>query len=298
MNAKVLWTIGILVGMGVAPLWANDGVQLVMEKAVYKAGANGDVKFTVRNTGSVNLKVMSWAVLEGTTVVYSPASLGSVTLKPGQTKTLQWSKKDSYGKWVKAGSYQIKVGPILGATHSGLYHSVTVALTPSGKIAGNSRFPLEVGNEWKYRNTDELRVTKVTKRESSGWTFLQNPPAGTGWVFLTGSAKPVFYAWDGTKAVVLFRFGEKSGTQWTTTFPYLSKLRVGAAEESLDTYVGTFAGCYRIETVPSLQAFWFAAGIGPVQQRLQFITSPKPFKLASAKLKGSDGKWYTIANPS
>lgn len=64
-------------------------------------------------------------------------------MAPNESKTYEWDKKNSSGAYVSAGSYTIRLG-----TYSTPIK--TIALTPSGKIAGNIPFPLSMGNEWVY----------------------------------------------------------------------------------------------------------------------------------------------------
>jgi len=212
------------------------------------------------------------------------------------------------GKLVPKGSYTIEVGQLwLGGAQ--FTRSVTVALTPSGTIAGTNSFPLAVGNEWNYSASSSIgsplsSMRVVQKWPNSNWFKVTNLIGMDRWATHQGAAKPTLFVIPHplAKTIIqpLFRFRQKVGFKYTTSLESFTYLMVGAKNETVVTPVGTFTGCYRIDVVISTiadggyMAFWFAPGVGLVQYKRLWIGGPKLYKLESAKIQGSDNQQYGI----
>jgi len=71
-----------------------------------------------------------------------------------------------------------------------------------------------------------------------------------------------------------------------------AKMKVVALNETVSTPAGTFVGCYRLDLVTGTgyRSFSFAPGVGLVR----FVKGSLTWKLHRAKIKGSDGEWYTL----
>jgi hypothetical protein len=244
-----------------------------------------------------------WTIYKGNQLVHSHISimiLGSIA--PGQSKTWIWDMKNMSGKLVPAGSYTIKVGQLwLGDAQ--FTRSVTVALTPSGKLAGSSFFPLAVGNEWNYSTFPSIgspgglfEKMKVTTK-SGIWHKVTNLLGNDRWAKLSGGLYPTLSIWGPGD---LFRFNRPVGYTYTVNNQWFTKLKVGAKNVTVMTPAGTFKDCYRIDVAASAMAdagygsFWFAPGVGLVQYETIWIGGSKLYKLDSAKIRGSDNKLYVI----
>lgn len=276
-----------------APQNPYDKLKLTVQRAVYTVDGPDTVKVTLQNIGGTTLSSpSSWSVHD----VYAPLSL---TLKPWEWATYTWDKKDRFGKTVPPGSYRIQAGPTWNGTRWET-QAATVALTPSGRIAGSKWFPLAVGNSWYYtgeRESNELYVDY----ETFGWSHTRGEPLWNLSLKYWGAPFSTLYVWSGMKANPLFRFGRVPGTEWSSPTPSMKRLRVGATDVAVVTPVGTFPGCYRIDVIQSVpwdgrefRSLWFHPGVGLVAYRLRTPTYESVLRLRRAKIRGSDGRWYTL----
>ncbi len=279
-------------------------VRLSTNQPVYKVGT-GSVTFTLKNEGTqpVQMGVAPWSIWRGSTQVRNagPQILILVLLAPGQSKSWTWDKTDLGGKAVAAGTYTIKVGP-LWIGNSSFTRSLDIALTPSGKIAGTSSFPLAVGNEWKYSaGPSSNQKTKVTAQwTNSSWYKVTNLVGYDQWAQLSGSDLWVIpHPMSMAPTSLLFRFNRPLGYTFTGGS---KKWKVGATNETVVTPAGTFTGCYRLDFVlPTnavLGAYYksllFAPGVGMVGYTHVTFEGTSVFRLKKLKLKGADGKVYII----
>lgn len=299
--------------VAVAP---SEKVSLAAEKAVYNSNASDPVKFTLKNNGQTSVTLSTptpWSIWSGSKLVFSPISLMVLsTLGAGQSKTWSWDRKDMTGKKVGPGTYTIKVGTIWSGSSS-FSKSVAVALTPTGKLAGSSSFPLAVGNEWKYQPGPSIvfpgpfgETTKVTSK-SGDWYKVSGLLGATRSAKMSGVTYPTlsvmsFVGGDAWASKPLFRFNRALGYSYKVEVEPLlfHKLKVGAKNATVVTPAGTFTGCYRLDALENVGAdigytsFWFAKGVGLVQYGKIKFWGESLYQLSSAKIKGSDGKFYTI----
>lgn len=320
MGCAVAVALVVLVGgwaraqaqVAVAP---SEKVGLTAEKAVYNSNASDAVKFTLKNAGSTTVFLSTpspWSVFSGTKLVFAPISLQVIAkLDPGQSKTWSWDRKDMNGKKVGPGTYTVKVGTIWSGSSS-FSKSVSVALTPTGKLAGSSSFPLAVGNQWVYTSGPLIGVpggfsetSKVTSK-SGNWYKVTSLVGADRWAHLNAAVQPTLYVvsklYPPTISSPLFRFNRALGYSYKVEIDSLlfHKLKVGAKNETVVTPAGTFTGCYRLDALENVGAdigygsFWFAKGVGLVQYGKIKFWGEDLYQLTSAKIKGSDGKVYTI----
>ncbi|MBI2900498.1 MAG: hypothetical protein HYY17_09950 [Planctomycetes bacterium] len=278
------------------------GVKLQAEKPVYKAGVAGDVKFTLTNNTADTITLSTptpWSISKDDKLVYAPFSimiLGSVA--PGQSKTWTWNKKGYGDEWVGAGTYTIKVG-LIWAGGDPFSLTCDVALTPNGKLAGTSRFPLAVGNEWTYVSEMSQQETMKVAYKWGDWYWVKKLVGGSRWAHMSSSWQPtliVTTASDSTSP--LFRFNRPVGYTYKVNVGFIKKMKVGGTDETVNTPAGTFTGCYRLDVAENgamdagYGSFWFAPGVGLVQYTTIWIGGQHTYRLHHAKIKGSDGKTY------
>lgn len=287
-------------------------VKLTTDRPVYKLGS-GMVTLTLTNGGTGTIGTNSpnpWVIYRGDQIVFAPISILIVgSLTPGQSKSWGWDMKDMGGLPVTAGSYTVKVGPLWsGYTgNSGFSLSKTIALTPSGKIAGSSRFPLKVGNEWNYgavTSSGGLNQSMKVTTKSENWYKVTNLVGMNRWARLTSSSKPTLFvsSQPSDPSARLFRFNQPVGYTYTTNMETFTQLKVGAIDETVETPAGMFLGCYRLDVAASTIAdggygsFWFAPGVGLVQYSKPWIGGTNFYRLVSVTIQGSDGKVYTLSH--
>lgn len=289
------WTIaGWIAAAGAIYASESTPVDLVPEYPVYRAGTPGPIKLQIKNTGTKFVVVYGWQVRKGSTWIYGSPPLGqNGFLDPGRSLTIAWDKRRSNGSWVPAGSYRIVAYLRVGNEES-RYCSLTVALTSTGKLAGTNPYPLAVGNRWSYRKADGTEWVSQVTASGNGWYYMTKPPAGTGWVILTGTARPVLWVWDGSKAQFLFHFFEPTGATWSTGLLGYKTLRIHAARESVLTPLARFDDSISIRNDPYDTARWFVRGLGMVRDLYYFAWIPYDSRLVGAKIRGSDGSWYTL----
>lgn len=309
-----------------------DELVLSTDKAVYEAGVGGSGRVSTSVLGNPNQEglvlvsvannlpnpVSFWPgikVTQGTKIVLDTFGPFLIPLGSGQKMIVgEWDKKDERGKFVPAGTYTIS-GAILLEDGSTKYVSTTIALTPTGRIAGTSLFPLAVGNAWVYeREGGEVefmqappsQMMKVTSIKN-GWASVENLAFQSRSVRMTGGmTKPTLQTKTEKTVRDLFRFhGQKY-----QPYPFLAPddvlqgiLTVDMKDEDIvTTPAGTFTGCTRVTVVESMSgydtsydSFWFTPGIGLVQYSfLNWTGDSMRYSLSRATLKGSDGKTYTI----
>lgn len=284
-------------------------VKLTSDRPVYKRGSPTGVKFTLTNGSSQQVAVGPWTIGNGSQPVFEFNLLGMELIAPGQSKSWTWNMKDTGGKLVPAGSYKIEGTVWIGDAY--FNRSITVALTPSGKLAGTNPFPLAVGNEWIYVSGPAVGAPgglpesmKVTKKWGfSGWHTVSNLAGGERRVRLVGAWKPTLYLMvQGLMPFTspLFRFNLPVGATYAVNMQFIKKLKVGAKNETVVTPAGTFQGCYRLDVVPTsgtapgFGSFWFAPGVGLVQYSKPMFIGAQVFKLQFAKVTGSDKKSYSF----
>lgn len=304
--------VGALLVAGNAWAQEESKVTLVAQKAIYKVGSGASVTaggstegvtVTLFNGSSQTVNLSSaypLTVKKNGVIVWAPyAILVLKPVAPGKSESFTWDKIDANTSWVKPGTYTITIGPLwLG--NQMLYRSVDVALTSTGKLAGTSRFPLAVGNQWAYAfGSGSAASMKVTKK-SGQWFGVKNLIGlGDRWARLNGVAQPTLLVKEGS-AKPFFRFNCPVGYTYAVNLGAVNKFKVGTVNATVATPAGTFTGCYRLDSVGSYIAdagygsFWFAPGIGLVQYSEIWIGGEKLYKLRSAKIKGSDGATYLI----
>jgi len=296
-------------------------VKLVASQPVYDYYESEDgVQFTLTNGTSQTLTMSSsepWTIHKDNQLVYFPTPYSSQgQIDPGQSKIWVWYMEDANGDAVPAGSYTIKVGPLsLGNVQ--FTRSVTVALTPTGKIAGSSSFPLAVGNEWNFvagpaasffGGPGIYSSTKVAKK-SGAWYWIKDLVGKDRWAQLSGGFYPTLSVMamvggDGNKSVPFFHFNWPPGYSYTVQAAPLTgvTLKMGSKHDTLQTPVGTFENCYRLDVqYPFMvfigiryKSFWFAPGVGLVGYNKSTLDGLLTFRLESAKIKGSNGKFYSL----
>jgi len=301
---KVLTVISILIGAA-ARSEAHQS-SLSTDKPVYTVGGIDPVEITLVHNGLPSSASLSWSIKFGSrTVLKAPKGILG-PLAPGEKRTWKWNKKNSFGKSVKSGTYTVVV-----SDGSQINAALMIALTPSGRIAGASWFPLMAGNRWTYDHASsdglgpQQSMKVLTKNIDSDWYLVENLAGIYGWAHMAGGALPILYAGSPASfatAHPLFRFEQPLKYAYPLSFPAFppgSIMRVKAVNQSVVTPAGTFHGCYRLDVQPpgSLWAtmkFYFAPGIGLVQyerfQTFEFVIH----RLHQATLRGTDGVWYTI----
>ncbi len=291
-------------------------VYLKPEKSVYNANDSDPVKFTLKNDETSALffsTVMPWSVKSGTTVVFMPYSGGLLSsLGAGQAKTWSWDRRDMNGAKVGAGTYKIKVYFSMGSV--ALTKSVFVAITPNGLIAGVSRFPLSVGNQWIYGIGNSIgnpgyvtETSEVTAKSGGDWYKVKGLVGAARWAKLSGATFPKLFVLGvtgGSAATprLLFGFNRPLGYSYTINVPgtFIQELEVGETNETVVTNAGTFTGCYRLDAMQSFgtnsgySSFWFARGIGLVQYGKVTLGGTKLYRLHSARVQSWNGKFYSI----
>lgn len=283
-------------------------VLLTTEQAVYKKGSSEGVTITLKNEGSVSVVWYGpWSVWKDGWAVYEPtAFLGPILLKPGYSKTWNWNLKDGSGKAVPSGSYTIRVEAMwIDSPSFGVKR--TIAVTPSGKLAGSNKFPLAAGNQWSYVSGPGLGgfasapVWVTVTGKLGSWFWVQGLLGGDWYVKRTGTVYPTLYVKYQDKSAVLFRFNRWTGYSYEVSVPPLmgKKLRVGATKATVLTPVGEFKNCYRLDVVGQTgvgyKSFWFAPGVGLVAYDMYTPNEIVAYRLQTATVKGSDGKFYTIS---
>lgn len=290
------------------------------DKPVYQTGGSGKVSMTLKNNGSTIVLLTShdaWSVKKDGQLVYAPVQLmiwpSPYPLNPGKSMTYHWYKKDSFGLPVPSGSYTIEIGigNVGGAPLQTLKR--TIALTPTGKLAGTGMFPLAVGNKWTYdAHTTPLEIfldpqsMEVTKKAGSSY-LVTNLEETTRWVKMVGSSKPILRVSAGLFTPIVgdfFHFKQPLNHVYTATALGNTKMIVVGVNEVVETPAGKFTGCYRLSTVtpPGLldgpkTIYTFAPGVGLVRYGTYGLGSvTTTYSLGYAKIKGTDGKWYTIGS--
>lgn len=304
----------VLALLAALPAVAEDtsNVALTTDKPVYKAEAGGDILIRFKNVGpaEVGLKhAKSWRITNavGTKLISAgSAILIPLPLSSGQEKSWTWDKKDSSGKFVKPGSYLVQVD-FWTPEGSPSTRSCWIALTPTGKLAGTSRFPLSVGNEWVFSpsNNTGLITTRVISKLGS-WFKIESLLVMTRWVHMS-SGPPVLSTafWTTDPLQVLFRFSLPQGSTYSVKVAGMWKMKVGSVKDTVVTPAGTFENCYRLDVIylppkPSswgYHSFHFAPGVGMVQFKTFTVTSavaPVSYKLLRARIKGTNGKVYRM----
>jgi len=262
-------------------------VRLTASEPVYKRGSAGGVQFTLTNGTSQTL-IMStpnpWSIYRGSQAVFSPISimvLGQIA--PGKSKTWSWNMKDMSGKLVPPGSYTIKVGQLwLG--NDQFARSITVAVTPTGKIAGSSPFPLALDNEWGYVAGPGLfggpgsYSTTTVVSNSGTWYSIKNVVGKDRWAKLSGGSKPTLFVMakvggDGVMSVPFFRFNRPLGYTYTV---------LG------DALAGPFHQLGGRDPVFFHRQFFSVAHLSPGNQHTNFFISrtaaSRPTKIARAMI--------------
>lgn len=297
----------------------SDGLKLATDKPVYRSGAKGELTITLSNHTSEPVMVPNsapWRIRKGASLVYVPAAkMMTGTLAPGQTRTYTWNKKGSNGKFAGAGGYTIEVGPVASKTLR-----QTVALTPSGHMAGSRRFPLQVGNQWVFERQGKsiakdypaMKSMRVKAKNASGWHKVTNLAGKIRWVRIAGGTLKARIKTSVTDA---FQFNRPLGHEWdfdaaesmseieAENDRLIGTLKVGALNETVVTPAGRFS-CTRVDMaepgsggyeVINSKSFWFAPGVGLVQYSLEhWDTTIVTYALHHAVIRGSDKKTYTI----
>ena len=274
-------------------------VLLTTDAPIYKIGA-GSVKIAVQNIGTSAMSLSNpgpWAVynVAGTKLVYTPITIQiPITLDPGQQTSWTWDQKSLSGKPVPSGTYRVTLR--VGTSK----FSCWIALTPTGKIAGSSYFPLRVGNQWSYSGTSQNSYLAVGQQQPNSQWFQLKGVFGNSWVRLEMGQKQTLFVKKGASIQPLFRFGLLWKFWYPIKFGGMSGLMAGALNETVVTPAGIFLGCYRLDATESdgaplgFSSFWFARGVGLVQYSKLAPGGNKVFRLREATLKGTDGKTYTL----
>lgn len=311
--------VSILLSASTVRAWGqSDEVRVATDKPIYTTMEFDPVKITVINDSPRNVLIPNakWRVLKGSKVVYAPISEFLETVPAGKSGSLVWDKKTNTGA-AAAGSYTIEVGPMFITPVNIGTRKITVALTPTGMIAGNrmsgtSWFPLSVGDEWRYVATTKTGASvtaamKVTNHPAtSKWYRVTNLVGAGRWASLSGAVKPALFVTStpssGSAGVSLFRFKQAVKYAYKVQLPPLLtmvQMKVGSTNETVATPAGTFKNCYRLNATPAGWgagvSYWFAPGVGLVQYiEWKATTGVKLYRLHHAKIKGSDAKTYTI----
>lgn len=310
--------VSLFLSAGAAQAWAQSAT-LTTDRPVYTTGGTDPVTITVKNNTaqSVELPAQLFTVWKGSTLVFEEgwATVQTPAVGPGGSKSWLWSKKNLSGNLLGAGTYTIKVGPLYFGSAS-VSLSLNIALTPTGKLAGTSRFPLATGNEWVYSVEQYLLAsppppTTESMKILQAWSaynlaYVKNFLGADRWVWMTGYSKPVLHVWAAPwgSMEALFRFNRPVGYTYSapSLFAAGTKMRVGWTNDTVTTPAGTFKGCYRLDTVnpqtaptgAAYHSYWFAPGIGLVQSLSGSYMKNTYRRLLRATLKGSDGKTYFI----
>ncbi len=277
--------------------YPDDKIRMTVQRAVYSTKDAEGVTFTLQNVGGTTISSpMYWSVHDVSHAV-------PLVLPPWEWASFTWNKRDRHGKQVGPGSYKIQAGPIWIGDHWET-HTLTVALTSTGGLAGSSWFPLKVGTRWSYVATDgEVQEFEVAEWPGDyppvkGFPMLKGKPLAFSCVRYWGWPISRFSVLTGVGFEPLFKFDRPVGTTWN--YNAFRTLGVGAIDVSVVTPAATFPECYRIDVLRnglpgSLPVhLWFARGIGLVAYRMRTATSDKLFRLRSATIRGSYGRWYTI----
>lgn len=268
-------------------VFGAQAATLSTDRPVYKTGPIGVVEIRLKNLGKKVLTA-TWSIRKDGQAIYA-ATVPS-TVMPKQTKTWQWNMLDTESKPVGPGSYEVVVGAL----------SRTIAITPTGSIAGSISFPLAVGNEWRYEpvGSGAPETTAVAIKQLS-WYWVTGLAGKDRWAAALGSNLVAFPSASGGIAP-LFRFRRPLGYAYTTNFApglELATMKVGSVDETVEAPAGTFTGCYRLDAVSGQASFWFASGIGLVQYGKKWGGGMKKFRLRRADVWGTDGKQYTVGLP-
>lgn len=271
---------------------------LTTDKPVYQAGSAEGMEVMVVNSSSQKVyptSVLSVVLLKGTKVVYKkPAGpILNLALEPGWSENYFWSTKG-----LGSGIYTVKAGPF-SIGNKKVTLSRFIVLTPTGKIAGTSAFPLWNKNTWIYE-TPEGESTEVKLQISlGGWYKAWNLLGADRWVKMVDPSLPMLVtsaSASDNNPLPLFQFGRPLNYSYIVNVPgFLSNqdVKVTAVNQTVVTPAGTFKGCYRLDALsawPSFSSFWFAPGIGLVR----YSAMAKIHSLRSATIRGTDGKVYTI----
>lgn len=280
--------------------WMSADVALTTDRPVYKTGAAGTVKITVKNSGAAAVSVPGPVKIVSGASVVAEVALGldsDGTLGSNEAVTISWNKKNAGGQPVEKGTYTVQVGdpPV----------SRMIALTPTGKIAGDSYAPLTVGNQWvsKAIGTPSGNSLDVgTVYDVNGSWYKITLAGNNVWASMTGTVQlPTLQVKDPIFGIVkdLFLFKRPLNYVYTVDLaPFAADLtlKVGSINDTVPAPAGTFKGCYRLDNLGMEGgSFTFAAGIGLV--KYSKVSPPSQAVLYRAKLKGSDGAWYTIGLP-
>ena len=185
-----------------------------------------------------------------------------------------------------------------------------MALTPTGSLAGFSRFPLSAGNTWTHEGTSPggtFASQTMVVTDLFPWLYrVTNLAGATRVVVMVGAVYPSLLCmstWSGS-AADLFRFNRPFAYFYPVDFaPFTvgAECMVAPSNVTVHTPAGKFTGCYcLIVQAPGIRAreyasFWFASGVGLVQYVNPWTDGSKVMKLRHARLRGSDGAWYTIS---
>lgn len=301
----VLWLASVASAQSIS-------VELTTDKPVYRAGTVGSVYIRVKNLSAQTVTLSGaapWRIYNsGGQVVADLVWAGP--LAPGQSREWAWTKRHMLTRnFVPTGTYTILSGPVIvGGTSRTLWR--TIALTPSGNLAGTSRFPLWVGNTWTYQGavangplvSRTIQVTALLQ----WWYRVTNLAGATRAAAMVGATYPSLLC-SPTRSgsgADLFRFNRPLYYSYTVDFapfPPGAKFSVGATNETVQTPAGRFTGCYRLDVqgsgilAPQFGSFWFAPGVGLVQYVNPWTDGSKMMRLRYAKVRGSDGAWYTVS---
>jgi hypothetical protein len=229
----------------------DDPVSLRADSHVYRAGVKEKpVRLAFTSHSKMSITIRSWWQVYDMNhhLIYPPSwtSNGTDVLNGGYPGpagfSFSWDKRDKHGRYVRPGSYTIQVmygrSPRVNSVAS-----VTIALTPSGSLAGQDIFPLADDNQWLFRNTKRLSdrdiipipgqfwMTVNVPRTSpppyrKGWFSVSNLVGGARYARLTGGSHPVLQAAPpaGGNVGGLFAFKRPIGYRHRANFaPYLPK---------------------------------------------------------------------------
>lgn len=286
-------------------------VEITTDVPVYRSGVDNPLVFYVTNHGSSPALIGPFNVTsQDTYLTVSQGGLPLQTIEPGRSAVMFWNRKDkNTGEFAPPGSYIIMV-VCYSTPRTDI--SRTVALTPTGTLAGGSMFPLGTGNRWVYIDKEAKGdfppaiLTTEMPSTSGSWFQVSASPFGDGWWTLTGSTLPTawFSTQSGQDARLVFRFGKAKDYTYTVEAgilgPDATNLRVGSTNATVTTRAGKFLGCYRLDGVGSTTAqfgsFWFAPGVGLVQYTRRHGTNPlQTLSLRDAKIRNTDGILYTVS---
>lgn len=309
----------VTVGFSRAEAQNFSEFHLSTDRVVYSVKDTTPVTGRLSNDG-IGLNLITppvWSVWKGNFLVCQSIVPSAFYVFPkGGTSTWTWDKKAKNGKPVGPGSYTISVTLFrenLDGSVGWVKFFHTVALTPTGSLAGKSLFPIAYaggkGNEWVYRTAQGNTLTTKVVGQSMGWFKVLNLLGSDRLARMLGSGQSVLwvapFSSSPASAQPLFRFGLPLKATYSTGAPPFSsevRITIGATQATVHTPAGTFTGCVRLRVDRVSSSWWgtkteylgsfeFAPGIGLVQYRL---LSSDYGSLMRATLRGTDGQWYRI----